>query len=199
MITWTGPTDALPDRMATDFDASGRIVVPGFVDSHTHAVFAETRAEEFEWRIEGTPYMEILERGGGILSSVNAVERTTDLRVRFADEFLAHGTTTIEAKSGYGLRLEEETFDLFFYEAGVSMDLLPGRRVTPFVTAGVGASMLDARVEPTYAFGIGTKAFLNRRLALRWELRDHRLKGGNRFTRFSGDNLEFSGGIETLF
>jgi len=107
--------------------------------------------------------------------------------------------TTYVLEQIYGLRLEEEVFDLLFYEAGVSMDVLPGRRVTPFVTVGVGASMLDARVEPTYAFGLGTKAFLTQRMALRWELRDHRLKGGNRFTRFNGDNLEFSGGLEYLF
>jgi hypothetical protein len=71
--------------------------------------------------------------------------------------------------------------------------------VSPFVTVGLGASMLDRRVEPTYAFGVGTKYFMTKRTALRWELRDHRLKGGNRFTRFSGDNLEFSGGFELLF
>jgi outer membrane beta-barrel protein len=107
--------------------------------------------------------------------------------------------TTYVLEQIFGLRLEEEDFDLFFYEAGVSMDILPGRRVSPFVTVGLGASMLDSRVEPTYAFGLGTKFFMSKRTALRWEMRDHRLKGGNRFTRFSGDNLEFSGGVEFLF
>jgi outer membrane beta-barrel protein len=107
--------------------------------------------------------------------------------------------TTFVLERVFGLRLEEEHFDLFFYEAGVSMDILPGRRVSPFITAGVGASVLDARVEPTYAIGLGTKAFITKRSALRWELRDHRMHGGNRFTRFSGDNLEFSGGVEFLF
>ena len=108
LIQWVGPTDQLPDRTAPEFDASGKIVLPGFVDSHTHAVCAGWRADEFEWRIEGTPYMQILERGGGILSSVNAARQTPDLRVRHAGRFFEYGTTTIEAKSGYGLDLETE-------------------------------------------------------------------------------------------
>jgi len=107
-IAWVGPTDQLPDKSGDVYDASGKIVLPGFVDSHTHSVFARTRADEFEWRIQGTPYMEILARGGGILSSVQAVREATDLHVRFADRFLEYGTTTIEAKSGYGLNLEHE-------------------------------------------------------------------------------------------
>jgi imidazolonepropionase len=108
IIQWAGPTDRLPDKSAPDFDASGKILLPGFVDSHTHAVFARSRADEFEWRIQGTPYMDILARGGGILSSVKAVREAAELRVQFADRFLEFGTTTIEAKSGYGLNLEGE-------------------------------------------------------------------------------------------
>jgi imidazolonepropionase len=108
LIQWVGPTDQLPDKSAPEFDATGRIVLPGFVDSHTHAVFARTRADEFEWRIQGMPYMEILARGGGILSSAKAIREAPDLRVQFANQFLKHGTTTIEAKSGYGLDLENE-------------------------------------------------------------------------------------------
>ena len=99
----------------------------------------------------------------------------------------------------YGLRLEEEEFDLFFYEAGGTMDILPNRRVTPFLSAAVGASVLNSRVEPTWAVGVGTKFFLTPRTGLRWELRNHRLHAGNQFTRFAGDNLEFSGGFEMLF
>src|SRR5206468_1394478 len=87
VIEWTGPTDQLPDKSAPEFDASGKIVLPGFVDSHTHAVFARTRADEFEWRIQGTPYMDILARGGGILSSVKAVRESPELRVQFGDRF----------------------------------------------------------------------------------------------------------------
>jgi imidazolonepropionase len=102
-IAWVGPTDELPDGDETELDASGMVILPGFVDSHTHAVFAGNRADEFEWRIKGQSYMEILARGGGILSSVRALRRADDLHVRFAERFLEYGTTTIEAKSGYGL------------------------------------------------------------------------------------------------
>src|SRR5262249_9969784 len=77
-------------------------------DSHTHAVFARTRADEFEWRIQGMPYMEILAHGGGILSSVKATGDAPVLHVQLAERFFEHGTTTIEAKSGYGLNLETE-------------------------------------------------------------------------------------------
>src|SRR5262249_17688756 len=108
VIEWIGPTDALPDKSASEFDASGKVVLPGFVDSHTHAVFARTRVDEYEWRIEGMSYMDILARGGGILSSVNAVRAADDLRVQFGERFFEYGTITIEAKSGYGLNLAPE-------------------------------------------------------------------------------------------
>jgi imidazolonepropionase len=107
-VQWVGPTDQIPDKNSPEFDATGRIVLPGFVDSHTHAVYARTRADEYEWRIQGTPYMDILARGGGILSSVEAVRAATDLQVQHAGKFFEYGTTTIEAKSGYGLNLETE-------------------------------------------------------------------------------------------
>jgi imidazolonepropionase len=108
LIEWIGPTDALPDKTAPEFDASGKVVLPGFVDSHTHAVFASTRVAEFEWRIQGTPYMEILSRGGGIISSVKATREAPELHVQLAERFFEYGTTTIEAKSGYGLDLATE-------------------------------------------------------------------------------------------
>jgi hypothetical protein len=107
--------------------------------------------------------------------------------------------TTYVLERIFGLRLEEEVFKMFFYEAGASMDILPGRRVTPFLSAAAGASVLEGHAEPTYTIGLGTKFFVSKRTALRWELRDHRMHGGNQFTRFSGDNLEFSGGCELLF
>ena len=99
----------------------------------------------------------------------------------------------------FNLRLEEETFNVFFYEAGVAMDLLPGRRVAPFVAAGVGATILNARVEPTWSMAVGTRAYLSKLFALRWEIRDHRLEVGNQFTRFRADNIEFSAGLELQF
>jgi imidazolonepropionase len=94
-------------------DAGGRVVMPGFVDAHTHPVFAGTRAGEFEERVFGATYQEIAARGGGIQSTVRATrEATVDQLVasgkRYADWFLRTGTTTVEAKSGYGLTLEDE-------------------------------------------------------------------------------------------
>ncbi len=125
IIEWTGRTDDLSEKHQPEFDASGRVVLPGFVDSHTHAVFAGTRAGEFEWRIEGMPYMEILRRGGGILASVEAARHAAGLQVRFADRFLEYGTTTIEAKSGYGLNLETEIRMLEAMRAERTLEVVP--------------------------------------------------------------------------
>jgi imidazolonepropionase len=96
-----------------EVDASGRTVIPGFVDPHTHAVFAGSRVDEFVQKIDGATYAEIAARGGGILSTVLAtrgatkaqLKELTRSRLRTA---LEHGTTTMEIKSGYGLDLENE-------------------------------------------------------------------------------------------
>jgi imidazolonepropionase len=125
VIQWVGPTDRLPDKNAAEFDASRKVVLPGFVDSHTHAVFAGTRADEFEWRIEGMPYMDILARGGGILSSVKAVRKTAAVRLQFAERFLEFGTTTIEAKSGYGLTLDNEIRMLKAMQSVDKLEVVP--------------------------------------------------------------------------
>src|SRR5262245_5002644 len=125
LIDFVGPTDELPDKGAPEFDASGKLVLPGFVDSHTHAVFARTRVDEFEWRIEGTPYMEILARGGGILSSVRATRESPQLHVQFAQRFFEHGTTTIEAKSGYGLNLDTEVRMLEAMRMEPTLEVVP--------------------------------------------------------------------------
>ncbi len=125
VIDWVGPTDRLPDKLAPEFNAASKIVLPGFVDSHTHAVFARSRADEFEWRIQGTPYMDILARGGGILSSVQAVREAAELHLQFADRFLEFGTTTIEAKSGYGLNLETEIRMLEAMRFGGKLEVVP--------------------------------------------------------------------------
>ncbi len=94
-------------------DAGGRVVLPGFVDAHTHPVFAGTRAGEFEERAAGATYQEIAARGGGIQSTVNATRAAgaddlVEAGRRYAQWFLRGGTTTVEAKSGYGLSLEDE-------------------------------------------------------------------------------------------
>jgi len=94
-------------------DAGGRIVLPGFVDAHTHPVFAGIRANEFEQRASGATYRELAARGGGIRSTVRATRNASETDLiragkRYADWFLRNGTTTIEAKSGYGLTLEDE-------------------------------------------------------------------------------------------
>lgn len=94
-------------------DASGRVVLPGFVDPHTHAVWAGDRAHEFELRVAGATYMEIMRAGGGIASTVGATRAAsleqliTETRPRL-DRMLAHGTTTAEIKTGYGLNLDDE-------------------------------------------------------------------------------------------
>jgi imidazolonepropionase len=100
-------------RGAQRLDAAGRVVLPGFVDSHTHLIHAAGRADEYELRITGASYEEISKRGGGILNSVNklraATSDTLKQRALLAlKQFAAYGTTTIEAKSGYGLDLASE-------------------------------------------------------------------------------------------
>jgi imidazolonepropionase len=94
-------------------DAGGRLVMPGFVDAHTHPIFAGTRAGEFEERAGGATYQEIAARGGGIQLTVRTTRAATLGELvaagkRYADWFLRTGTTTVEAKSGYGLTLEDE-------------------------------------------------------------------------------------------
>jgi imidazolonepropionase len=94
-------------------DAGGRIVLPGFVDAHTHPVFAGNRANEFEMRAGGATYQEIAAAGGGIKSTVKSTRAATEDELfenglRYVQWFLRTGTTTLEAKSGYGLSLADE-------------------------------------------------------------------------------------------
>lgn len=94
-------------------DAGGQVVMPGFVDPHTHAIWAGDRAAEFEMRLQGKTYLEILAAGGGILSTVRSTrqasiqELVAETRPRLRT-MLAHGTTTAEVKTGYGLETESE-------------------------------------------------------------------------------------------
>lgn len=94
-------------------DVSGKTVLPGFVDSHTHFVFGGYRAEEFGWRLSGDDYMSIMKRGGGIANSVNATREESFIKLREngykrLNSMLNFGVTTVEGKSGYGLDYETE-------------------------------------------------------------------------------------------
>ncbi|MDH5788485.1 MAG: imidazolonepropionase [Candidatus Bathyarchaeota archaeon] len=94
-------------------NANGKTVLPGFVDPHTHLVFAGSREEEFQMRVEGASYMEILSAGGGILKTVKetrkaSAEKLANISDRTLDSMLEHGTTTVETKSGYGLATKDE-------------------------------------------------------------------------------------------
>ncbi|HXY23085.1 MAG TPA: imidazolonepropionase [Candidatus Acidoferrum sp.] len=106
--------EALPEaRVAEKLDLGGRVALPGFVDSHTHLIHAASRAEEYELKIAGASYEEIARKGGGILNSVKKLRAATaeELKKRAKAalrQFAAYGTTTIEAKSGYGLDVASE-------------------------------------------------------------------------------------------
>lgn len=96
-----------------EIDCEGRCMVPGFVDPHTHMCFASLREAEFSMRLKGTPYLDILKAGGGILSSVRSLRESTDedITARTLKNVITammHGTTTLEIKSGYGLNTETE-------------------------------------------------------------------------------------------
>ncbi len=118
-IVWVGPSSDLPTRLlggnAETIDGAGLelVALPGFVDSHTHPIFAGSRADEYEMRSQGKSYQEISAGGGGIQASVRQLRQASVGQLvcrgeRLFRQFLGHGTTTIEAKSGYGLSLEHE-------------------------------------------------------------------------------------------
>ena len=114
-IVWAGPLADLPaaHRALPEHDVEGRLVTPGLIDCHTHAVFAGHRAVEFELRLKGASYEEIARAGGGILSTVTATRAASedDLLAKALpriDQLIASGATTIEVKSGYGLTVEDE-------------------------------------------------------------------------------------------
>jgi imidazolonepropionase len=147
-IVSVGPTkDALRDpwlkknrKQITEIDCRGRVVLPGFVDSHTHPVFSHPRLVDFEKRIAGASYEEIANSGGGIRSSIDGVRKSSKNELAkkvcaVLADMSAHGTTTVEAKSGYGLNLESELKSLEAIQAAART--WPGTVVPTFLGAHV--------------------------------------------------------------
>jgi len=114
-IETVGPSDEIEKNLgdAEVVDAGGRVVMPGFVDAHTHLLFSGNRIDDFERRARGETYEQIAKAGGGIWSTVEKTRAATELDLlarakKYATWFLRCGTTTVEAKSGYGLTVEDE-------------------------------------------------------------------------------------------
>ena len=123
---WVGPN-------TREISAKGRVVTPGFVDPHTHVLYAGSREHELSLKIKGVPYLEILKQGGGILSTVRSTKQATDEEIKVQTTrrlatMLSYGTTTAEVKSGYGLTTEDEIRSLRLIkelESEQVIDLVP--------------------------------------------------------------------------
>jgi imidazolonepropionase len=129
-VAWVGPAAKAP-AADTAYDVGGRAVVPGFVDSHSHLVFAGDRAEEFSARMTGTPYS-----AGGIRTTVAATRAASDEQltanvVRLVDEMRRQGTTTVEVKSGYGLSVRDEARSLAIAQQVTEETTFLGAHVVP--------------------------------------------------------------------
>ena len=117
-IIYVGTTDELISKFSlneikTKIDAKNKLVTPGFVDPHTHIIFDGSRENEFQMKLEGKSYLEILQAGGGILKTVRetrkaSLEKLVENGKKILDRMMNYGTTTVEAKSGYGLSTESE-------------------------------------------------------------------------------------------
>ena len=118
-ILWIGTSEEISSELISlhkvdkEIDCSDKTVLPGFVDSHTHIVFAGNRSGEFARRLRGVTYQQIASEGGGILTTVNAtrnagIEELADRGRDLARSLMKHGTTAVEIKSGYGLSFDAE-------------------------------------------------------------------------------------------
>ena len=117
-IIFVGSTEELvskypPEKITREIDASNKLVTPGFVDPHTHIIFEGTRENEFSLKLKGKSYLDILKEGGGILKTVRetrnaSLEKLVENGKNILNRMMSHGTTTLEAKSGYGLTTESE-------------------------------------------------------------------------------------------
>jgi len=102
-------------------------------------------------------------------------------------------------ESLFGLSLEAEDFHMLFYQMNVLWEVLPGRQMVPYLTAGAGATLMQGRSEPGFNFGAGTTLFFSRRSAMRWEVKDYRFSSGPDQARVDNNNIEFTLGTEYLF
>lgn len=156
-IVAVGPSEAIRGMATREtqlIDASGCVVLPGFVDAHTHVVFAGDRVNEFEMRLRGASYLELLKAGGGIMNTVRATRAASveqiivETRARL-DRMLAFGTTTVEAKTGYGLDTATELKQLeaiHVLDAAHAIDLVPtfiGAHAIPAEYAGRADAFVD--------------------------------------------------------
>ena len=156
-ISWVGHNSAVPDG-AQVHDCGGSAVLPGFVDPHTHVVYAGDRADEFGRRLRGESYEQIMAAGGGIQSTVNATRAATTVELteatlRRVRRMQAAGTTTVEIKSGYGLDLDHEKRLLAVAAAAgsaVALDVVPtflGAHTVPAEFAGDPDGYIDYLID----------------------------------------------------
>ena len=145
IITYVGANRSFIPEGYHIMNAEGRVLLPGFIDSHTHLVFGGYRPEEFMWRMKGDSYMSIMERGGGIINTVRATRETStdDLIAKaewYIDIMSQMGVTTVEGKSGYGLDKETELKQL---EVMKAINEKPNRKVD------IATTFLGAHAVPT--------------------------------------------------
>jgi imidazolonepropionase len=155
-----GPSDEIEKDVgdAEVLDAGGRVVMPGFVDAHTHLVFAGNRLDDFERRSRGETYEQIAKAGGGIWSTVEKTRAASELDLlaqakKHANWFLRCGTTTVEAKSGYGLTVEDELKILrVMRQLNASRDTIRESRIPSTAPVRIDAAETEAvpEIVPTF-------------------------------------------------